>query len=280
MLAGLTKGTSSASRRLGHTCPSSEARPLASMPMRSCIPSTIIACSLALGCAVRPGAATGQSCVPPDDVHADRVPAISEADARAPGAILVVRFKHAANVGEIRDALEAVRGCVLGGEDGFLYVRTDAWVPGATSVDSSAAVLRRTPAIGYVELYPEHRSLRAHTPWVPSRPPDMWLIPADSVVALHSDERVVFVHPRMSGPYPPDVVLILFSPGSALSERREAVRRIEGTVVAGDGSHYYVRVGLECADLPVWCAVDRLAGLPQVEYAAPLDMGYGPLGND
>jgi hypothetical protein len=191
-----------------------------------------------------------------------------------------VRFSIAASTAEIRDALEAVRGCVLGGEDAFLFVRTDTAGAGGEGVESRSGVLLRTPAVGYVELYADHRSLRAFTPWVPARPPSSWLIPSDSVDAILSGERLVFVHPRMSGPYPPELVLIHFAPGSALAARREAIRRVDGTVVGGDRSHYYVRVHLRCADAPVWCAIDRLAGLPQVLSAAPLDMGFGPLGND
>jgi hypothetical protein len=225
---------------------------------------------LGLGCSVAPGRAAGGGCADVDDLHTGpEPPPAVRVDASTPA--VVVRFSHAAGAPEVREAIERVRGCVLGAEGGYWIVATDD--PAAAE-----AALKRTPAVAYVERFARHRELRALTPWVPAEPPAGWLLPAESVAALLAPENLVHAHPRMNGPYPRDVLLVAFTPGSALAARREAVHRVGGTVVGGDRSHYYVRVRLECPDLPVWCAVDRLVSDAQVVFAAPLDMGYGPGG--
>jgi hypothetical protein len=106
---------------------------------------------------------------------------------------------------------------------------------------------------------------------VASSAPDGWLIPEDSVTPLFEHQNLIITHPRMSGPYPRNVVAVAFDSTATDDEKQAAVDHVGGTVVGGDGAHYYVRVtdGAE----PVWLAVDRLSGLPQIEHAVPYMMG-------
>jgi thermitase len=113
-------------------------------------------------------------------------------------------------------------------------------------------------------------SIFTHVPGaqpVASTAPDGWLIPEDSVTPLFEQQNLIIAHPRMSGPYPRNLVLIAFKPEATADEKQAAVDQVGGTVVGGDGAHYYVHVtdGAE----PVWLAVDRLSGLPQIEHAVP-----------
>ncbi|HEX8904269.1 MAG TPA: hypothetical protein VF771_05465, partial [Longimicrobiaceae bacterium] len=111
---------------------------------------------------------------------------------------------------------------------------------------------------------------------VTSSAPESWLIPKDSVDKLFAQQNLILVHPRMSGPYPRNVVAISFDSAATGDEKQAAVDRIGGTLVGGDGVHYYVLVagGTE----PVWPAIDQLRAMPQVEAALPLlfavDMAY------
>lgn len=102
---------------------------------------------------------------------------------------------------------------------------------------------------------------------VPVSVPDGWSIPEDSVNQLFAPQNLIMVHSRMSGPYPRNLVAIAFKSEATLDEKQAAVDQVGGTVVGGDGAHYYVHVtdGAE----PVWLAVDRLSGLPQIEHAVP-----------
>ena len=108
---------------------------------------------------------------------------------------------------------------------------------------------------------------------IPPAPPRDWTIPADSVDALFQPSNLVVEHPRMSGRYPADLVMLFFRPGATAAQRRQAVEAVGGTLVGGDGAYWYVRVKTQCADRPVWCAVDVLEKLPQVEAAHPFMMG-------
>lgn len=113
---------------------------------------------------------------------------------------------------------------------------------------------------------------------VPDAPPPDWTIPEDSVDALFRFSNLVIVHPRTSGPYPANVVLIAFRPGATRAQKRRAINAVGGTLIGGDGAYYFIRVDAECADRPVWCAIDRLEKLPQVEEAHPYL--YGGFSND
>lgn len=111
---------------------------------------------------------------------------------------------------------------------------------------------------------------------VPEVPPSGWIIPTDSANAMLGRANLVSVHPRMSGPYPRDLVTLLFRPGATAAQRRAALHAVGGTLLGGDGVHHYVRVTTACDDLPVWCASDILVRLPQVEAAHPYMMGGIP----
>jgi subtilisin family serine protease len=106
---------------------------------------------------------------------------------------------------------------------------------------------------------------------VTSRVPEEWLIAEDSVKALFVRENLIFAHPRVTGPYPRDVVMITFAPSATADERQAAVDHVGGALIGGDGAYYFVRVrdGAE----PVWSAIDRLAKLPQIDQAMPFVMG-------
>lgn len=120
---------------------------------------------------------------------------------------------------------------------------------------------------------------RAGAPGIPDTPPVGWSIPDDSVQALFARANLVIVHERTSGPYPADLVRLAFRPGATRAQRAQAVAAVQGSVVGGNGVYYDVVVKARCADRPVWCAIDILAPLPQVEEAHPyLVNDYSPGG--
>ncbi len=114
---------------------------------------------------------------------------------------------------------------------------------------------------------------------IPPVPPSDWTIPQGSVDAIFQRPNLVAEHPRMSGVYPRDLVMLAFRPGTPVARMREAVDAVGGTVVGGDGAHYFVRVTTRCADVPVWCAIDILEKLPQTEAVYPFMSGGKPGGS-
>ncbi len=107
-------------------------------------------------------------------------------------------------------------------------------------------------------------------PTISATPPDGFLISDDSVAALYAPARQLYVHPRASGPYPPDVVLISFKPSATLEEKQAALDLVGGRVIGGGWGAYYVLVPLDnSAQGAVWTAIDRLVTLPQVLRADP-----------
>lgn len=111
---------------------------------------------------------------------------------------------------------------------------------------------------------------------VTSSVPEAWLIPQDSVNALFAPGNLILVHPRSSGPYPRNVVLLAFTETASDAEKQAAVDQAGGTVIGGDGAFYFVKVAE--GSVPVWTAIDRLSSLPQVDEALPylfaLDASY------
>lgn len=101
------------------------------------------------------------------------------------------------------------------------------------------------------------------------RPPDGWLIPADSVATLYAFRNLVFSHPRMSGPYPRSVVMVLFQPAATLEERLSAFELVQGRLVGGMGNDYLLVIDDDGTADPLWAAVDKLCTLPQVFDANP-----------
>lgn len=114
---------------------------------------------------------------------------------------------------------------------------------------------------------------RVNAQRIPDSPPASWTIPDDAVQALFDRSNLVVVHERTSGPYPANLVLVAFRPGTTAAQRAQAVETIQGTLVGGNGAYYFVRVETRCADRPVWCAIDLLQPLPQVEEAHPYLFG-------
>lgn len=107
-------------------------------------------------------------------------------------------------------------------------------------------------------------------PTIPTTPPDGFLISDDSVVALYAKGRQIYVHPRVAGPYPPDVVLITFHPSATQDEKQAALDLVCGRVIGGGWGAYYVLVPLDdSAQGAVWTAIDQLVVLPQVLHADP-----------
>ncbi len=107
-------------------------------------------------------------------------------------------------------------------------------------------------------------------PTIPATPPDGFLISDDSVAALYAKGRQIYVHPRVAGPYPPDVVLITFRPTATQDEKQAALDIVGGCVIGGGWGAYYVLVPLDdSAQGAVWTAIDRLVMLPQVLRADP-----------
>jgi hypothetical protein len=106
---------------------------------------------------------------------------------------------------------------------------------------------------------------------VTSVAPDGWLIPADSATQLFADANLIVDHPRMSGPYPRNLILLRFTPSATEDERQAAIDQAGGVVVGGNSAYYYVKV--EDGAEPVWTAIDRLKALPRVEQVMPYVMG-------
>lgn len=99
--------------------------------------------------------------------------------------------------------------------------------------------------------------------------PDGWLISPDSVSTLYSFPNTVLSHPRLSGPYPRSLVLVGFQPGATREERQSAINTISGRVIGGLGQDYVVVIPDSGTADPLWRAVDRIEGLPQVHHASP-----------
>lgn len=123
---------------------------------------------------------------------------------------------------------------------------------------------------------PAHADARRASPSVPPAPPRVgFTIPADSVDKLYADSAMVYVHPRMSGPYPRNVLLVEFSDTASQEARESAVESISGEVIGGDGPFYYVLIADDGTATPLWEAIDRLRSLPQVVHAAPETLNSG-----
>ena len=94
----------------------------------------------------------------------------------------------------------------------------------------------------------------------------------------YSNDNLVFNHPRMSGPYPRNVVMIAFRDEATQEQKQAAIDAIGGEVIGGGwGGYYYVRIQDDGTAAPLWKAIDLLLALPQVEDAGPDVMAFlGP----
>ncbi|HEX8391418.1 MAG TPA: S8 family serine peptidase, partial [Longimicrobium sp.] len=77
-------------------------------------------------------------------------------------------------------------------------------------------------------------------------------------------------HPRMSGPYPRNIVELYFHPSATLEDRQSAVDMVNGRVIGGGGGggFYYVLVPTTTGDA-LWAVIDSLSALPHVRLASP-----------
>jgi hypothetical protein len=105
-------------------------------------------------------------------------------------------------------------------------------------------------------------------PKVPGQAPSGFLIPDDSVANLYALTRAI-MGPRVSGPYPPDVVLVTFHPWATGEERQSALDYVKGRVIGGGWDAYFVLVPADGSAAPLWPAIDKLLTLPQVDRAIP-----------
>jgi hypothetical protein len=104
---------------------------------------------------------------------------------------------------------------------------------------------------------------------VPATPPEGFLVPIDSVRKLYTDPNLVINHPRLSGPYPRNLIVVLFRSLASQEERQAAVDAVSGQYLGGLRPLYYVQVASDSIGNALWSAIDKLKSLPQVEYAAP-----------
>lgn len=130
------------------------------------------------------------------------------------------------------------------------------------------------PSVSYFYFAVSIFTLAAGEQPMGPRAPLDWIIPEDSVNKIFTETNLIYEHPRISGPYPRDLVMLFFAPGATEDEKRAAVDYVGGTVVGGNGAHYFVRVtnGAE----PVFTAIDKLKALPHVKQAIPYLVGIAP----
>jgi hypothetical protein len=105
---------------------------------------------------------------------------------------------------------------------------------------------------------------------VPDRAPNGWLVPPDSARRLFARENLIVHHPRVSGPYPRNLVQVYFDGEAPTAARQAAVGAVLGEVIGGDGLYHYVLLHVESVTDPVWWAHDRLRPLPQVVDVQPI----------
>ena len=103
---------------------------------------------------------------------------------------------------------------------------------------------------------------------VPMSPPDSE--PSD----LRDSTKWVSGEPHYAGLILRDIVVLIFRPGTAQADRQSAIDLVNGTVVGGypvpnTESAYLVRVPSDSALEPLFQAISKLRGLPQVSVAMP-----------
>ncbi|HEX8390788.1 MAG TPA: S8 family serine peptidase [Longimicrobium sp.] len=116
-------------------------------------------------------------------------------------------------------------------------------------------------------------------------PPENWLISPDSVARLYALPRLAWNDTRLPGPYPLNIVSIIFKYDASHEDRRSAIDVVNGEVIGGNGMSYFVLIKDNGTAGPLWTAVDRLRTMPQVAYAGPeiltlTDQGQYAVSND
>jgi hypothetical protein len=191
-----------------------------------------------------------------------------------PRNIIHLFFHPTATRNQRQSAIEAVEGRVIGGGGVFYYVL----VP-TTTGDALWASIDRLAALPQVSLalpdlltwgitsHSRRRPDGGVNP-VPEVPPTGWLIPGDSVEKLYAFTNAIWTHPRLSGPYPRNIIEVFFTRSATREERQLALDMVDGRVIGGGGVYYYVLVPTATGD-QLWASIDRLKALPYVTRAAP-----------
>jgi hypothetical protein len=89
----------------------------------------------------------------------------------------------------------------------------------------------------------------------------------------YEEHNLVYDDHRMGGPFPRNLIVVLFQTGATLTERQEALALINGEVVGGSrhgtSGTYYIRVEDHGTADPLFAAIAKLETLPQVAVAIP-----------
>lgn len=90
---------------------------------------------------------------------------------------------------------------------------------------------------------------------------------------IYDSRNVIAGTQRMTGPYPMDIVWVIFGAHTVAEERQAALDSVQGVVVGGqpinDGGIYYVQIDDDGTAGPLFTAIDKLRSLPQVDLATP-----------
>lgn len=191
-----------------------------------------------------------------------------------PRNVLTVFFTPDVTREDRQSAIDAVDGHVIGGRRVFYYVV----IPDDGTAEPLWAAIDRLNGLPHVRhAAPDLLTLGtvslARAPEtvhqeVPEVPPSGFLIPADSVAKLYAFTNAVWTHPRLSGPYPRNIIELFFVRSVTREERQSAVDMVDGRVIGGGGVFYYVLVPTATGDA-LWASIDRLRSLPYVRMAVP-----------
>lgn len=106
---------------------------------------------------------------------------------------------------------------------------------------------------------------------VTALPPDS--VPTTVWRALHAPKNMVQSSPEWTGPFPRNVVVLMFREDASRAQRQAAVDSVRGDVVGGlpvgKGGYYYVRIADDGTPKPLFAAIAKLKMLPQVVLATP-----------
>jgi hypothetical protein len=105
-------------------------------------------------------------------------------------------------------------------------------------------------------------------------PTDVPELPVREVLTeVYARSNLVYEHPRSTGPYPSDLVVLLFREDASIADKRRVIERIGGEVVGGSpigrGGFYYVRVVGDGTADALFEAMDLAASEPTVDLAGP-----------
>jgi hypothetical protein len=95
------------------------------------------------------------------------------------------------------------------------------------------------------------------------------LISRDSFAVHYTAAHSVWNNPRMSGPYPRDLIPVAFKPAATQADRQAAMALVNGRFIGSIGPYDYLLIEGDSRGTALWAAIDRLRALPQVEDAGP-----------